>query len=127
MAGSIMIGAIAIAPQDRRICVRELRSSRDEHLQDRVEIEVGAAAYRAQHLGGRGLQLLCVAQLGDVAGRADHPLYTAGPAAQRHTMLARPSPFAVPGPITVLAIEPGLLAAQQGSPSLAIGRQVVRM
>ena len=84
-------------------------------------------AYRAQHLGGRDLQLLRIAQLGDIACRTDDPLYAAGLVAQCDAVLARPTPFAVAGPIAVLAVEPRLLAAQQGSPGLAIGRQVVRM
>ena len=121
-----MIGAVAIAPQDRRFRARELRNGPDQRLQHRLEVEIGAA-YRAQHLGGRGLQLLRVAQFGDVADRADDPPDAAGLVAQRDAVLARPAPFAVARPIAVLAIETRLLAAEQGSPSLAIGRQVVGM
>ena len=124
IAGGIMVGAVAISPQDRRFRARELRNSPHQCLQHRLEVEIGAAD-RAQHLGGRGLQLLRVAQLGDVADRADHPPDAAGPVAQRDTVLVRPAPFAVARPIAVLAIETRLLAAEQGSPGPAIGRQVV--
>ena len=119
-----MVGAVAISPQDRRFRARELRNRPHQRLQHGFEVEIGAA-YRAQHLGGRGLQLLRVAQLGDVADRADHPPDAAGPVAQRDTVLVRPAPFAVARPIAVLAIETRLLAAEQGSPGPAIGRQVV--
>jgi hypothetical protein len=58
-----MVGAVAVAPQDRTIRAGELRYGPHKRLQDRFEVEIDPT-YRPKHFGGRSLQLLGIAQLG---------------------------------------------------------------
>ena len=103
--GCVMIGTLAIAPQDRAVGAGQLRRRPDECLQNRIEVEIRPAD-RTQDFGRRRLQFPRLVQFGDVAGSADNPSNAAGLVTKGNAVLARPAPSPGTVPIPVFAIEP---------------------
>ena len=125
---------VAVQPEDEPLLrPAQAGGAFDQRPQHRVEVE-RRTAHRLEQLPHRRLLggllrdlALALLQLGDVAGRADHPVGAPARIAQGDTVLPRPAPASVAGAEAVVTLEALRLALEVRHRRRAESRPVIRM